>query len=80
MLESGKTFCTDDSARDARVEGYPRRQTIQAYCGVPLVDRDGKTFGTICHFDVQPVETDPVQIDVLEGVADVLRYRLPHAS
>lgn len=77
---SGETFCTDDSISDARVAGHPKRQSIQAYCGVPLVDRDGKMFGTVCHFDVKPVKTEQAQIDVLEGVADVLLYRVNHAA
>lgn len=80
VRDTGSPFKTDDSRCDPRVSGHPKQLTIQAYCGVPLVDRDGRMFGTVCHFDVKPVATDPSHVELLERVADLLRYRLPHAS
>lgn len=79
VRNTGNPFATQDSLNDPHVRDHPKRLTIQAYCGVPLLDRDGKMFGTVCHYDVKPVPADPDQIDLLEKVADVLRHRLPSA-
>lgn len=47
-------FRTDDSLTDARLVAFPARRAIQAYCGAPLVNAEGKCFGSLCHFDVRP--------------------------
>ncbi|MES2696106.1 MAG: GAF domain-containing protein [Verrucomicrobiota bacterium] len=80
VRDSGKCFSTDNSLTDVRVQTHPKRLVIQAYCGVPLVDRDGNMFGTVCHFDVKPVSTDPAQLELLEKVADLLRHRVTRGA
>ncbi|MDB4906608.1 MAG: luxQ 8 [Gemmatimonadetes bacterium] len=53
-------FRTDDAPRDERLALHPARQSIQAYCGAPLVNGEGACFGSLCHFDVRP-RVVPVQ-------------------
>src|SRR4051812_37029708 len=55
VRRSGQTFVTPDSLADERVLGHARRMEVRSYCGVPLVDDEGRMFGTICHFDYHPL-------------------------
>lgn len=66
------TFTVPDAARDARLDGHPKQPVFRSYCGVPLVDADGRMFGTICHFDFAPCADDPKTIELLEAVAPYL--------
>lgn len=40
---------------DERLDGHPSRESMAAYCGVPLLDLNGLVLGTLCQFD--PVAT-----------------------
>lgn len=40
---------------DQRLDGHPSRESMAAYCGVPLLDLNGVVLGTLCQFD--PVAT-----------------------
>lgn len=72
VRSSGHTFVTPNSIADERVRDHPKRLEVRSYCGVPLVDERGKMFGTICHFDFQPVETDDATVALMEAVAPLL--------
>ncbi|HEX4119440.1 MAG TPA: GAF domain-containing protein [Verrucomicrobiae bacterium] len=72
VRDSGKMFSVKDSQQDERTLGHPKRLEIRAYIGVPLLDVDGKMFGTICHFDVDPRPINPEDIDLMERLADVI--------
>jgi GAF domain-containing protein len=58
-------FATEQAALDKRVEGHPKRGSVQCYYGIPLFDAQGKMVGTVCHFDSMPVR-------ITEGVAEAL--------
>lgn len=73
VRDSGARFLVEDSIRDERVVGHPKRQAIQSYCGVPLLDEQGKMFGTICHFDLDPVTISSTDVELMEVVAEMLR-------
>jgi GAF domain-containing protein len=73
LREGGRLFHTSDALRDARVRTHPKREKIQAYCGVPLLDSAGKLFGSICHFDLQPRIIADADVDLMEEVAFLLR-------
>ena len=77
VRDSGNLFLVQDSSCDARVVGHPKRDVIKAYCGVPLKDRQGRLFGTICHFDVNPVSPQLGEVKLLKRAANILR---PHLS
>ncbi|TBR14584.1 MAG: GAF domain-containing protein [Lysobacter sp.] len=66
------TFVVPDATDDPRVEGHPKQPVFRSYCGVPLVDADGRMFGTVCHFDFHPRPGDPKTIELLEAIAPYL--------
>jgi GAF domain-containing protein len=73
LRETGALFHTSDALRDGRVRSHPKREQIQAYCGVPVLDAQGKLFGSICHFDLQPRVIADEDVDLMEAVAFLLR-------
>ncbi|MEO8572457.1 MAG: GAF domain-containing protein [Pyrinomonadaceae bacterium] len=72
VRDSGKRFATTEAACDERVQGHPKQKTVQSYCGVPLLDRSGKMFGTICHFDFKPSSVSHFDIELMEHMAKLL--------
>lgn len=72
VRDSARRFCVENSILDERVEGHPKRLEVIAYCGVPLMDRYGKMFGTICHFDVVPRPTQTRDIELMEEMSKLL--------
>ena len=73
LRETGQLFHTSDALRDERVRSHPQREKIHAYCGVPVLDAQGKLFGSICHFDYQPRIIADEDVDLMEAVALMLR-------
>ena len=72
VRDSSSTFATSDSLQDERVAGHPKRLQVQAYCGVPLLDDDGRVFGTICHFDLWPMAISDENVTLLEAFSQLL--------
>lgn len=62
-------FIVEDSALDPRVKGHAKRPVVHAYCGVPLTGASGEVFGTVCHFDFDPVPADEGALRWLQAVA-----------
>ena len=73
LRDSGMLFHTSDALRDGRVRTHPKREQVQAYCGVPVLDAAGKLFGSVCHFDIQPRVIADEDVDLMEAVALLLR-------
>lgn len=73
VRSSRSTFTTPDSLHDDRVRDHPKRQEVQSYCGIPLLDENGKMFGTICHFDFRPIAISDATVELLEAVAPLLK-------
>ncbi|WP_442945135.1 GAF domain-containing protein [Nostoc sp.] len=46
---------------------------MQSYCGVPLLDEDGKMFGTICHFDFRAIAISDANVALMEAIAPLIR-------
>ena len=65
-------LAVDDAALDERVRTHPAREQFAAYCGVPLLGRDGEPFGTVCHFDPRPRIGTEGQLELLERVAPLI--------
>lgn len=63
-------FTVTDSTRDERVAEHPARESTQAYCGVPLRDEHGQSFGTLCHFDLEPRPVTEEAVELLSQVSD----------
>ena len=60
---------------DDRVRNHPKRPSVKRYCGVPILDRDGKMFGSICHFDLEPGKIADKEVDLLEQVSHLLESK-----
>lgn len=73
LRETGQLFHTSDAMRDDRVRTHPKREKVQAYCGVPVLDAEGKLFGSICHFDLEPRIISDDDVNLMEAVALLLR-------
>jgi hypothetical protein len=61
-------FSVEYALRDARVNGHPKQGSFQCYYGIPLLGRNGKLLGTVCHFDKEAV---PVSGDVVMALDDL---------
>ena len=68
VRNSGHVFSTPDALQDERVRGHPKRHEVQSYVGVPLLDQDGKMFGSVCHFDIRPVAISDESVHLLEEI------------
>lgn len=73
LRNTGELFHTSDALRDERVRTHPKREKVQAYCGVPVLDAAGKLFGSICHFDLEPRIISDDDVDLMEAAALLLR-------
>ncbi|MDM0072924.1 GAF domain-containing protein [Variovorax sp. J2P1-59] len=69
-------FLTDDSRADPRVDGSPFKGVVLAYHGIPLVDKSGQLFGTLCHFDFEPRRLSDQEFEFLQEAARVLSTHL----
>lgn len=72
VRRTAEKFITGDSTRDDRVSGHPKQNVVQSYCGIPLMEEDGTLFGTICHFDFEPVPFGDDEVLLLEDVTPLL--------
>ena len=74
MRDSG--FNTVNSANDARLLGHPYQGVMNSYFGLPLSRKPGTIYGTLCHFDVEPMMSPDGEIFLLEAVSPVLMDQL----
>ena len=72
VRNTAKPLVIDNSLQDDRVQGHPKRQVVQSYCGIPLIDKDGLLFGTICHFDFAPIPFTGEEALLLDEVVPFL--------
>lgn len=68
VLRDG-VFSTDDSALDVRLEGHPYQGVMICYHGVPVMSSRGELWGTLCHFDVSPIELPDAEFELLQLAA-----------
>jgi GAF domain-containing protein len=73
VRSSRKTFAISDSITDNRLGDHCKRREIRSYCGVPLLDEDGRMFGTICHFDHRPIPIGDDSVALMEAVASLFK-------
>jgi len=73
VRHSGSTFMTSEARLDERVNGHPKQNELQSYCGVPLLDRKGNLIGSICHFDFKPGSISALDVELMEHMAELLQ-------
>lgn len=65
-------FTVADSQVEPILNTHPARDEVRAYCGVPLFDRQGNMIGTVCHFNVAPLEILEHDSTLLKAAAELL--------
>lgn len=65
-------FSVPDSMLEACLEGHPGRREVQAYCGAPLYDADDNVIGSICHFNIDPLQVAERDGELLTAAAALL--------
>ena len=69
-------FNTVNSANDARLLGHPYQGVLNSYFGLPLSRAAGTIYGTLCHFDFEPMKISDSEIALLEAVSTLLMDQL----
>lgn len=72
VRDTNRMFETTHAREDERTAGHEKREKLQAYCGVPLVDEAGRSFGSVCHFDFDPRAISPENLELMEAFAGLL--------
>jgi GAF domain-containing protein len=73
VRDSGTRFATTAALEDRRLDGHAKQAHVQSYCGVPLRDREGRMFGSVCHFDFSPGSIAERDVSLMEELADLLQ-------
>lgn len=58
-----------NASMDPRLTGHPARDSMSAYCGVPLFDLKGEVLGTLCQFDPLPTHITDQTVALMTEVA-----------
>ena len=60
---------------DERLAEHPARNSVLAYCGVPVMDAEGILMGTLCRYDLVPRDPEQVDLELMVQVASALAQR-----
>lgn len=72
VRDSKGTFMTANAMADPRLTAHPAREAVLAYCGIPILEPDGRLLGTLCHYDVVPRDAGQLDLQLLMQVAGLL--------
>jgi GAF domain-containing protein len=70
-------FRTNNSARDARLDGHPYQGVVISYHAVPLVDPDRVLIGTLSHFDLEERFIEDSEFELLYQAGHMLSDFIP---
>jgi hypothetical protein len=73
---NGESCRIDDSRSDPRLLGHTARNEVLSYYAVHLLDPEGGSWGTLCHFDFTPRRIPDEAIRILEAVRPVVQEAL----
>lgn len=65
-------FNTSNSETDSRLDGSPFQGVVMAYHGVPLLNSEGRLFGSLCHFDYESRPLSDEEFAFLQQAAGAL--------
>jgi GAF domain-containing protein len=74
-VETRGTFSTSDALQDPRLVSHPARQTVQAYCGFPVITPEGEILGTLCHYDVVPRDAGQINVELMLAVVSAIEQQ-----
>ncbi len=72
VRQSGESFSVQEALADDRVEGHPKRQSVQCYYGIPLFGTSGQMLGTVCHFDSLPIHVTEEIASTLDELSPLI--------
>lgn len=72
VRNSKQPFVTANAATDARTAGHPARDVVLSYCGIPILEPEGKLIGTLCHYDLVARDPDQLDLELLRRVSSAL--------
>lgn len=70
-------FRTNNSTRDARLDGHPYQGVVLSYHAVPLVDGDRRLIGTLSHFDLVERAIEDSEFELLYHAGHMLPDFIP---
>ena len=74
-VETRAPFSTGDASQDPRLVSHPTRQTVQSYCGFPVITPEGEILGTLCHYDVVPRDAGQINVELMVAVVSAIEQR-----
>lgn len=78
VIASNSPFETRDAMADDRVTDHAARTSVRSYCGVPLMNPEGRAMGTLCHLDYAPQAADAaVDLEFMLELPQLLTPYLP---
>lgn len=76
VLRDG-VFRTSDTGSESMLDGHKYQGVLLSYTGVPIVDGDGKLYGTLCHFDALKRDLTEEDFGHLKDAARLVSAYLP---
>lgn len=70
-------FSKSDTSKEPMLDGHKYQGVLLSYTGVPIVGRDGKLYGTLCHFDASKRKLSEEDFNVLMEAARIIPEYLP---
>jgi hypothetical protein len=74
--QDGASCCIEDARSDSRLLGHAARESVLSYYAVHLLDPEGRSWGTLCHFDFVPRQITEEMKQVLEAVRPAIQRAL----
>jgi hypothetical protein len=74
--QDGVSCCIEDSHSDARLLHHAARESVLSYYAVHLLDPEGRSWGTLCHFDFVLRRITQEMKQVLEAVRPAVQQAL----
>ena len=73
--DSKGAFITASALEDPRLEHHVARETVQSYCGIPIMTPEGTILGTLCMYDTVPRDSSQVDLALMVAAASALQQR-----
>lgn len=70
--DTKQPFVTANSLVDSRLDDHVSRESVQAYCGIPILTPEGEFLGTLCHYDHVPRDSTQVDMALMCEIASAL--------
>jgi len=65
-------FRTQNSALERDLDGHKYQGVVRSYIGLPLLDSEGRLYGTMCHFDEQALPLGDDEFEIFSKAAKLL--------